>query len=126
MADVKTIKGNRVSSDRQIVKATSKPTFKKAAGPNISDDSEIVGLKSGSKFLKSGSKYGAISSEDEDSFGIGKGGSKFLKKKPKKEPEREPNPEAKKPPISGIFSMFASIIALNLGKMLKEAVIINR
>ena len=110
MADVKTIKGNRASSDREIVKATSKPTFKK----NISDDSEIGGLKSGSKFLKSSSKYGMISSEDEDSFGIGKGGSKFLKKKPKKEPQREPSPEAKKPPISGIFSIFGAIIPLNL------------
>ena len=62
-------------------------------------------MKSGSKFLKSGSRYGGISSEDEDSFGIGKGGSKFLKKIPKKEPEREPSPEAKKPPISGMFSV---------------------
>ena len=103
MADVKSMKGNKApTSTQKTTKTISKPSYKKAASPDVSDDSEFGGLKSGSKFMRSSSKYGAISSEDEDSMGIGKGGNKFLKKKPKKELERQPSPKAKKPPISGM------------------------
>ena len=126
LADVKTIKGNRAST-QQIAKTISKPTLKKSASLDVSDDSEIGVFKSGSKFLKSSSKYGAISSEDEDSFEIGKGGSKFLKKKPKKEPEKKPSPEAKKPPISGMFfyDWFYNPFIFVVRKILKEAATLN-
>ena len=85
---------------------------KKPPSPDISDDSEFAGMKSGSRFMKSTSRYGGISSEDEDSFGIGKGGSKFLKKK-KKVPEKVPSPEPKMPPVSGNTFIIHPKIILN-------------
>ena len=96
------MKGKKTTT-QPTAKTATKPAYKKLPSPDISDDSELVGLISGSKFMKSSSKYGVISSEDEDSFGIGKGGSKFLKKKTKKEPEKLPSPEPKKPPVSGML-----------------------
>ncbi len=111
MADVRNVKNSKTSATASS-KPASSATFKRQMSSDLSEDSELAALKSGSKLMKSKSKFGASSGDDEDDS-IGKGGSKFLKKKkkPQSEPVEVPT-QAEKPSSPGKTGM-CPVISLN-------------